>query len=296
MKIVDPKELFARIAKDIPGVLHEHVFVVGSLAAARHFADDLEGQGVKTKDADLVVHPAGDAQSAQSLAARLLELGWRRRDDCYPQNAPDPRDELRAIRLYPPEHDDYYVEFLNVPPSDQKASKEWIPVRLDDGWYGVPSFEFLGLTAYDRERSDSGIEYASPCMMALANLLSHPTVGTDRMSTPIGGKDILRSAKDLGRVLALARLTGREDTERWRERWRSCLEQCFPDRWKELARQVGKGLRELLHDDEAFGEAWLACDVGLLNGKGVTKEQLRATARRLIVDAIEPFENVAKDD
>lgn len=39
MKEVDPKKLFARIAQEVPADLLEHLFVVGSLAAARHFVD-----------------------------------------------------------------------------------------------------------------------------------------------------------------------------------------------------------------------------------------------------------------
>ena len=71
-------------------------------------------------------------------------------------------------------------------------------------------------------------------MMALANLLSHPRVGSDRIeSGPMQG--LLLSAKDLGRVIALARLTGREETEVWPRTWLEALKNCFPDEWKELA-------------------------------------------------------------
>jgi hypothetical protein len=105
---------------------------------------------------------------------------------------------------------------LNLPEHGQREAKCWIPVNLADGWYGLPSFRFMGLTASYRLRSESGLEYASPAMMALANLLSHPMVGNERIqSGPMQG--FLRSAKDLGRVLALARLAGRDETETWVE-------------------------------------------------------------------------------
>lgn len=45
-------------------------------------------------------------------------------------------------------------------------------------------------------------------MMALANLLEHPTIGASTMSSPIGGKTLKRANKDLGRVLAIATLSG----------------------------------------------------------------------------------------
>jgi hypothetical protein len=54
MKEVDHRALFERIAKELPPELVEHVFVVGSLAAAHHFEDELGDRGVRTKDADLV--------------------------------------------------------------------------------------------------------------------------------------------------------------------------------------------------------------------------------------------------
>jgi hypothetical protein len=143
---------------------------------------------------------------------------------------------------------------------------------------------------WDRQKSSSGLEYASPCMMALANLLSHPELGTARMATPVGSRQILRSAKDLGRVLALAWLAGDDETETWSGRWRFALEDRFPDRWKGLAARVGDGLRALLDDANAFEEAWFTCMTGLLAGKNVTLDQLRATAARLLADCIEPLE------
>lgn len=47
-------QLFER---DIPPDLHGHLVIVGSLAAAYHFRDELAGGGVTTKDADMLVTP-----------------------------------------------------------------------------------------------------------------------------------------------------------------------------------------------------------------------------------------------
>ena len=112
---LDPEPLFDRLVSDLPSDLHEHIFVVGSLAAAYHFRVELMRQGVNTKDADLVVHPAGDTFSCAAMAGRLLDLEWRPHPDCFASPSPDPPDELRAIRLYPPDSTDYFVEFLNLP-------------------------------------------------------------------------------------------------------------------------------------------------------------------------------------
>jgi hypothetical protein len=81
MKKLDPAALFERLAADIPRHLHANVFVTGSLAAAYHFRAQLEGRAINTKDADLVVHPAGNVTSCQQMARRLIDLGWIRTED-----------------------------------------------------------------------------------------------------------------------------------------------------------------------------------------------------------------------
>ena len=285
---VDAEALFARIASELPADLLAHVYVAGSLAAACHYSAVLGTRAVKTKDADLVVHPARSLESVRGIAESLLAAGWRRREDCTPNATPEPVADLRAIRLYPPSHEEYFVELLNVPVADQHGQR-WLAVELDDGWYGVPTFEFLSLTLFERERFDNGLEYATPAMMALANLLSHPTVGTAVTSTPIEGQTVLRSAKDLGRVLALAWLEGPAGVERWLERWLRALQYCFEERWRELAARAGSGLRELLSDDDALEQAFHSCVYGLLAGRGVSLEQLRVAGERLLADVIEPL-------
>lgn len=286
---VDPRALFARLREELPSDVTDHIVVVGSLAAAYHYADQV-GRGVKTKDADLVIHPAGHTVAAQEIANRLLQRGWReRRRDREPGTASTPPSELPAIRLYPPDHDKYFVELLMVPEGETPGAKPWVSVELPGGYYGLPGFEFLALTMVDRRRGADGIEYAHPAMMALANLLSHRELRHHVMSGPIGGRLVERYAKDLGRVLALARLASREDVEAWAPRWLFALQACFPTRWPELAVSVGAGLRALL-EDAAFEEAWHCCNVGLLANMGVTETQLRAIARQVIADAIEPVE------
>jgi hypothetical protein len=56
-----------------------------------------------------------------------------------------------------------------------------------------------------------------------------------------------------------------------------------------LALSAGAGLRELLDDDDALDQARHAVDVGLLAGKDVTLENLRATGQRLLDDALQPL-------
>ncbi len=290
MIALDPKKLFARLAQDIPPPLHRHVFIVGSLAAAYHLRAGLQSRAVHTKDADVVVHPAGDIRSCRELTERLLQAGWVRTEECYPKARPNPRSGLRALRLHPRDSRDYFLELQGLAIGAQVANRVWIPVHLSDGWYGVPCYRFMGLTAVGRLSSKEGLEYAAPAMMALSNLLSHRTLGEARMRAAIQEREILRSAKDLGRVLALALLAGRDETERWRGLWLTGLRRCFPRTWRSLARRAGAGLVLLLADGAALEEARITTEVGLLSGRGVTAENLRAVGEQLVVDLLSPLQ------
>lgn len=166
-----------------------------------------------------------------------------------------------------------------------------MPLRLTDGWYGLPSFRFLGIVSIGRITSHVGLEYAQPSMMALANLLSHPEVGTTRIASG-AMQGVLRSAKDLGRVIALARLEGRDGTEAWIDAWRGAIAECFPQQQEQLLAQLGSGLEEMLKDDNAMEDAWKTTDVGLLSGMDVDADMLRATGERLLQDVIMPLRSV----
>lgn len=286
--LLDPNLLFDLIARHVPADLKPNILVVGSLAAAYHHRDKLRLQGVNTKDADVVIQPAGAIQECKTIATRLLGEGWTRTEVCVPKATPD-ADRLEAIRLYPPGSRAYFIELLGFPAVGQTEIKNWAPVELADGWYGLPSFRYLGLTAIGRETAANGVMYATPSMMALSNLLSHPEIGTARMEGLVGGRKLLRSAKDLGRVLALARLAERVETETWAARWDAALQATFPDEFTTLAMRAGDGLRELLEDPSAMDEARHAVDVGLLAQYQVTVEQMAALADQLLVDALDPL-------
>lgn len=91
----------------------------------------------------------------------------------------------------------------------------------------------------------------------------------------------------------MAWIAGREETIRWLSLWGNGLRDCFADEWKELARKCGQGLHELLADAAALDEARHTTEIGLLSGKGVTSEMLRATGERLLQDLIEPLKTEA---
>jgi hypothetical protein len=148
----------------------------------------------------------------------------------------------------------------------------------------------MGVTGAERQRSAEGLQYAHPAMMALSNLLSHPRLGPETMGEAIGGRVLRRASKDLGRVLALAWLAGRDETERWTGMWEQALREVYVHAATALAAQVGTGLRQLLDDPAYLDEARHAAAVGLLSGFGITNENLRAVGHQLLVDAIERLE------
>jgi len=48
----------------------------------------------------------------------------------------------------------------------------------------------------------------------------------------------------------------------------------------------------LLADKDAFDDAHFSVDVGILGGHRLSSDQLRRVAERLVVDAIDPFEEL----
>jgi len=168
---------------------------------------------------------------------------------------------------------------------------------LTDGWYALPAFRHLRLVAVGQLTAAEGINYAAPEMMALSNLLAHPTVDeTRRITDPIEGRRLLRSAKDLGRVLALARLAERAEIESWPATWQRALRAKYPaDEVAGLGARAGDGIRALLSHRNAFADAHFAVDVGLLRGHAVSIDQLRAIAEQLLVDALEPLAELTAD-
>jgi len=126
-------------------------------------------------------------------------------------------------------------------------------------------------------------------MMALANMLEHPCIKPERMKGLIEGISIKRSNKDLGRVLAIARLSKEEDMQTWPNKWEEALKVCFPTSWRELAETTGSGIDELLASQSDLVEAHLTSVYGLLSSKPPTIEQLSISGRRLMQDAVLPL-------
>ena len=158
MSQLDPNLIFDMIAADVPPELHGNIVIIGSLAAAYHYREKLGTDGVNTKDADVVVQPAGAIVECQSIANRLLALGWRRIKRCKPWATDHPLESLSVIRLNPPKSDAYFLEILAFPDMRQAELKAMLPVRLSDGgWYVLPTFRHLRLVGMNQQTARQGL-------------------------------------------------------------------------------------------------------------------------------------------
>ena len=163
------------------------------------------------------------------------------------------------------------------------------------GDFALYSFRFLALAEEKPIKSEFGVLYARPEMMALSNLLHHPRIGPELIN---GSDSWKRSNKDLGRVLALAWLALDREPEAlsdWPDCWRVALEKRFPDEWRKLASNCGSGLRALVQSSIELRQATQICNLSLLAGKDVDAAALRSTALRVIGDAISPLEKAARE-
>lgn len=298
MSNVSPSMILAKIAESVPQECLENIIIIGSLAAGYHFFGKDKDLFVRTKDIDGLLRPRNRAvESGRAVAEKLLANGWRPKEEgAYgkPGTKDTPDNLLPAIRLHPPGNTEWFIELLTEPEVGESGDRRWLRIELSTGYFGLPSFTYLGLTTYKPTESPFGLFCARPEMMALANMLQHPTIGPEKMSGLIEAREIKRANKDLGRVLALAWLSGTEQVERWPAEWAEALRSRFPDTWRALAVRAGDGIRALIAHPEDLEEATFTCKNGLLAAKQISEEQMKIAAERLIQDAIEPLEEIAK--
>ena len=295
MSDISPAKILKDVANSIPSKFHELIVVVGSLAAGFHYFGSDEDREVRTKDIDCVVSPRVKAVAAgKIITEHLLEAGWQPRSHDghkFPAPPQTPDAELPVIRLYPPGHRGWFLEFLTVPDPANEINRQWMRVELKTGHAGLASFRYLSLTDFEPLPTRYGIYYAQPATMALANLLSHHKIGSETMSAKIGGREIKRSNKDLGRVLAMARL-GDEELDSWPKIWVDSLKSRFPKQFNSLAPTVGDGLRALLASENDLEQAVHTCNHGLLVDDVVKVTELKLTGKRFMQDVVDVFEQM----
>jgi hypothetical protein len=300
---LSPREILEQVAAAIPVDCRDAIVIIGSIAAGFHFFGGDRDVQMRTKDVDCLLTPRIRAVPVgRSVAERLRESGWaHRRDGRFvgPGQAGTPDAELPAVRLCPPGGHPWFVELLTVPESEADIARRFTRLVTDEGHFGLPSFGFLALTDVEPIDTEFGIRIARPEMMALANLLHHPTIATETMSGLIADRVIRRSNKDLGRVLALALLAESRDDDalvHWPGRWLRAMQARFPSTWQQLVPRTGAGLRLLLGDDhgEDLAEARHSCEFGILASRPPSLDGMKAAGRRLLADAVDPFERMAR--
>lgn len=302
---LSPVEVLGQVAQALPESARQHVIIIGSLAAGYHFYGNDGARAVRTKDVDCMFSPHAKAVAvAQAVTEQLFQANWQPRQDGAwntPGTAEQPEDQLPMVRLRPPPElakDEWFIELLGAPmtPADQAQTKTLERVETSRGHFALCSFQFLALTEWQPLPTATGLRIARPEMMALANLLHHQAIGRETMSGEFFGANIKRSNKDLGRVLALAYLQGLRDSrnsslemDAWAGNMASALREKFPSQAPELAARAGNGLRDLLASPEDLDQALRTCNLGLLAGADVGREEILATGRRVLADVIEPL-------
>lgn len=299
MRDVSPREVLRRVAGAIPPDCRANIVIVGSLAAGYHLLGQNPGAQVRTKDVDCLLVPRVAAvRAGGDVARRLLAAGWRPREDekhGRPGDALTPDCDLPAVRLHPPDSTDWYIELLAAHEPGDVSDMRWTRLHLPGGDFGLPSFRHLDVAVHNAPVTETGLRCALPELLALSNLLRNQAIRPETMEALVEGRRIKRSNKDLGRVIAIARLSDVDEPPRWPARWAAALRACHGESWGREAARAGAGLRALIRSEADIDEACVTSSVSLLASLRVTPDQFRRVAERLLQDAVEPLEQMANE-
>ncbi|MDT8992697.1 hypothetical protein RQP54_17630 [Curvibacter sp. APW13] len=296
-QILNANAVLHRLSRELPAACRDQVIIVGSLAAAAQLIAGDETE-LRTKDIDGMIAPSACVvATGSSLATTLLERGWQAQVDtdrfAHPADAMTPDDKLPVVRLRPPgkDKDEWFLELLGAPPvlaaDAQGRTRRSERVQTPSSDFEIPSFAYLGVTQFRPVRHESQLLLARVEMMALSNLLHHPSITDGRMHEPMDGLRIKRANKDLGRVIALAVLSDLqvEDVVRgWPALWRQAMQELdAPAQTVEMLRSVNAGVHQLLQSPDDRMEALHALNNGLLSSRPWTDQQLEIAIRRYLL-------------
>lgn len=141
-------------------------------------------------------------------------------------------DDLPVVRLHPPGSTDWFIELLTSA-RPNSAPRDPERVSTSHGDLQLCGFPNLDLAAHQAPEVH-GLRVALPAMLALVNLIGHVEESGRTMSMKIAGREMLRSSKDLGRVLALAHLAEAGDRDgtagisTWPQLWHGGLSTRYP--------------------------------------------------------------------
>lgn len=303
--LLSPAQVLAQVAQALPPSVRNNVIIIGSLAAGYHFFSGDGARAIRTKDVDCLFSPHSKAVAAATeVTDQLLQVNWRIREGqgwSQPGTQEDREEDLPMVRLRPPGDatSPWFLELLSAPPAFEPGApgKKLRRVETRIGHFAICSFDFLALAESRPLDTAHGVRIARPEMMALANLLHHPTVA----DTLIAGTDYKRANKDLGRVLALAYLTiqrdrrdNTEELDAWAERMWHALQEKFGDQAAPLAVRAGAGLRALMGSQTDLAQALRIANLGLLASMDVPLDAFRATGARFLAEVIDELEPLAQ--
>jgi hypothetical protein len=295
---LSPTEVLAQVALALPESARSSVIIIGSLAAGFHFFSGDGVAAIRTKDVDCLLAPNAKAVAAAvEVTEQLLSANWTQRHDGKwgaPGAAELALEALPMVRLQPPGGKEWFLELLAAPPeyAAGEPDKKLARVHTTAGDFAICSFDFLALAEWKPLVTQHGVRIARPEMMALSNLLHHPTIG----ETLMAGTDYKRANKDLGRVLALAHLTVARDRKdntdelsAWPRSMRDALQLKFGNHAKPLAQRAGSGINALMASAFDLQQALRIANTGLLTSLDVSVDAFMATGRRLQADVLEPL-------
>lgn len=269
---VDPERVISALAVALPADWRQHIVIIGSLAAGYHCLRE-QHLSVRTKDADCLLDPRHSARAAAvGITNALFDASWSFKPwgRFAIGDSATRLDDLPVVRLHPPGSTDWFIELLTSA-RPNSAPRDPERVSTSHGDLQLCGFPNLDLAAHQAPEVH-GLRVALPAMLALVNLIGHVEESGRTMSMKIAGREMLRSSKDLGRVLALAHLAEAGDRDgtagisTWPQLWHGGLSTRYPASLAEIAATCGAGLERLRSHPNQIEDAYHSAINGLLAG------------------------------